>query len=101
MNCPFKDVMFNHGPRPAAAHGEKRTARGYEADEAAMTFDGARPAIVVPGYGMAVSQAQHAEIADEFEANGTEVRHAIHLVAGRMPGHRRAAGRGQRPRQAA
>ena len=91
MNRPFKDVMFKAYGAAAGGGGtgEKRTARGYEADEAAMTFDGARLVIIVPGYGMAVSQAQHVvrEIADELEANGTEVRYAIHPVAGRMPGH--------------
>lgn len=92
MNRSFLDVMFKaYGASSGASSGsgEQRSARGYEADEAALAFDGARLVIIVPGYGMAVSQAQHAvrELAEELEAKGTEVRYAIHPVAGRMPGH--------------
>ncbi len=58
-------------------------------DEVALLFDGARRVVMVPGYGMAVAQAQHAiaELADWLEARGIEVEYAIHPVAGRMPGH--------------
>tara|TARA_R110002074_G_scaffold32262_2_gene90056 strand:+ start:5888 stop:7306 length:1419 start_codon:yes stop_codon:yes gene_type:complete len=92
MNRPFLDVMlkaYGAADGGGSGSGEKRTARGYEAEEAAMVFDGARLVIVVPGYGMAVSQAQHVvrELADQLESKGTEVRYAIHPVAGRMPGH--------------
>ncbi len=90
MNRPFFDVMFkSFGAAAGAQDGEKRTARGYEAEEAAMAFDGARLVIIVPGYGMAVSQSQHVvrELTEELERRGTEVRFAIHPVAGRMPGH--------------
>lgn len=90
MNRPFFDVMFkSFGAVAGAQDGEKRTARGYEAEEAAMAFDGARLVIIVPGYGMAVSQSQHVvrELTEELERRGTEVRFAIHPVAGRMPGH--------------
>ena len=63
--------------------------KGATADDIAMLFDGARRVIVVPGYGMAVSQAQHAvrDLMNLLESNGTEVEFAIHPVAGRMPGH--------------
>ena len=90
MNRPFVDVMFKaFGAAASSGSGEKKTARGYEAEEAALAFDGARSVIIVPGYGMAVSQSQHVvrELAEELEKNGTEVRYAIHPVAGRMPGH--------------
>ncbi len=59
------------------------------AEEVAMLFDGARRVVVVPGYGMAVAQAQHQvrDLANLLESKGTEVEFAIHPVAGRMPGH--------------
>lgn len=58
-------------------------------DEIAMLFEGVRRVVIVPGYGMAVSQAQHAvrELATQLEDRGAEVLYAIHPVAGRMPGH--------------
>lgn len=90
MNRPFIDVMLKvYGAARGSDSGEKRTARGYEAEEACLAFDGARSVIFVPGYGMAVSQSQHVvrELAEELERRGTEVRYAIHPVAGRMPGH--------------
>ena len=54
-----------------------------------MLFDGARRAVIVPGYGLAVSQAQHQvrDLANLLESQGVEVEYAIHPVAGRMPGH--------------
>ncbi len=63
----------------------KRTS----AEEVAMLFDGARRAVIVPGYGLAVSQAQHQvrDLANLLESRGVEVDYAIHPVAGRMPGH--------------
>jgi NAD(P) transhydrogenase subunit beta len=59
------------------------------AEDVAMILDGARRVVVVPGYGMAVAQAQHAvhDLFDLLEGRGTEVEFAIHPVAGRMPGH--------------
>ena len=66
-----------------------RTVRSGNADDAAFILKNASKVIVVPGYGMAVAQAQHAlsEMADTLKKNGTEVKYAIHPVAGRMPGH--------------
>lgn len=63
--------------------------KSTSADEVAMLFDTARRVVVVPGYGMAVAQAQHAvrDMANLLEARGVEVEYAIHPVAGRMPGH--------------
>jgi NAD(P) transhydrogenase subunit beta len=90
MNRRFIDVMLKvDGAAAAVGSGEKRTVRGYEAEEAALSFDGARSVIIVPGYGMAVSQAQHVvrELAQELQRRGTDVKYAIHPVAGRMPGH--------------
>ena len=90
MNRSFVDVMFKlYGVATDSAPGEKRTVRGYEAEEAALTFDGARNVIIVPGYGMAVSQAQFVvrELGEELERRGAQVKYAIHPVAGRMPGH--------------
>jgi NAD(P) transhydrogenase subunit beta len=63
--------------------------KSTSADEVAMLFDSAERVVVVPGYGMAVAQAQHAvrELANDLESRGVEVEFAIHPVAGRMPGH--------------
>ena len=63
--------------------------KSTSADEVAMLFDTARRVVIVPGYGMAVAQAQHAvrDLADELETRGIDVEYAIHPVAGRMPGH--------------
>ena len=73
-------------PPTARAAGPVRTATP---DEAAAILQAARLVVIVPGYGMAVAQAQHKvrELADALEAQGVEVRYAIHPVAGRMPGH--------------
>ena len=90
MNRRLIDVLF----KSFGGSGEKvdltRTKVGSDADEVAMMIDGAQKVIIIPGYGMAVSQCQHQvkEFADLItEKYGTEVKYAIHPVAGRMPGH--------------
>jgi H+-translocating NAD(P) transhydrogenase subunit beta len=92
MNRSLANVLFSgFGAAQAAAGpaGEKREAQPISADDAYYLLEAARSVVVVPGYGMAVAQAQHAvrELGDLLEANGCEVRYAIHPVAGRMPGH--------------
>ena len=73
---------------PAGAAGE-RSVRSGAADDAAFIMKNASKVIIVPGYGMAVAQAQHAlrEMGDVLKAEGVDVKYAIHPVAGRMPGH--------------
>ncbi|MDP5337961.1 MAG: NAD(P)(+) transhydrogenase (Re/Si-specific) subunit beta [Nodularia sp. (in: cyanobacteria)] len=66
-----------------------QTVRSIDAEEGAMMLGYARSVVIVPGYGMAVAQAQHSvrELADQLERMGVDVKYAIHPVAGRMPGH--------------
>jgi NAD(P) transhydrogenase subunit beta len=75
------------GPSADDVYGGK--VKSTTPDEIAMLFDGARRVVIVPGYGLAVSQAQHAvrDLANLLESKGAEVEFAIHPVAGRMPGH--------------
>ena len=94
MNRSLGNVLFGaFGAAPAAGAGAKtddgRTFREVSAEDAAILLGYAQSVIIVPGYGLAVAQAQHnvRELADLLEAKGIEVRYAIHPVAGRMPGH--------------
>lgn len=89
MNRTLPDVLFKSfgGTEKATL---TRTKVGSDAEEVAMMVDGAQKIIIVPGYGMAVSQSQHQvkEFADIIQEKfDTEVKYAIHPVAGRMPGH--------------
>jgi NAD(P) transhydrogenase subunit beta len=93
MNRSFISVILGgFGGETATAGGDdgiERTVKQGSADDAAYLMMNAQKVIIVPGYGMAVAQAQHAlrEMADKLKANGVEVKYAIHPVAGRMPGH--------------
>ena len=91
MNRSFISVILGgFGGEVAAAHAtEQRPVKQGSADDAAFILKNAAKVIIVPGYGMAVAQAQHAlrEMVDKLKAEGVEVKYAIHPVAGRMPGH--------------
>jgi NAD(P) transhydrogenase subunit beta len=94
MNRSFVSVIlggFGGETAGAAAAGgtETRPVKQGSADDAAFIMKNASKVIIVPGYGMAVAQAQHAlrEMADKLKEEGVEVKYAIHPVAGRMPGH--------------
>jgi NAD(P) transhydrogenase subunit beta len=96
MNRSLANVLFGaFGAQEVVAgegggHGEVQgNVVSYTPADAAVIFSNSRSVIVVPGYGMAVAQAQHAvrELADTLEENGISVKFAVHPVAGRMPGH--------------
>ena len=94
MNRSFISVIlggFGGGDAAAGAGGavETRPVKQGSAEDAAFIMKNASKVIIVPGYGMAVAQAQHAlrEMADKLKEEGVEVKYAIHPVAGRMPGH--------------
>jgi NAD(P) transhydrogenase subunit beta len=93
MNRSFISVILGGFGGETAASGAddgiQRTVKTGAADDAAYLMANAQKVIIVPGYGMAVAQAQHAvrELADKLKAKGVEVKYAIHPVAGRMPGH--------------
>ncbi|MBZ5527402.1 MAG: NAD(P)(+) transhydrogenase (Re/Si-specific) subunit beta [Acidobacteriia bacterium] len=92
MNRSFTNVLFGAfgQVQPAAAAGqEEKTVRSATAEEAAQILSAANKVVIVPGYGMAVAQAQHKvrELYDALTKRGVDVKFAIHPVAGRMPGH--------------
>jgi proton-translocating NAD(P)+ transhydrogenase subunit beta len=92
MNRSVANVLFaGFGATPSggAGGGEERPHKSIGAQDAAIALAYADTVVIVPGYGLAVAQAQHAvkEMADELEKRGITVKYAIHPVAGRMPGH--------------
>jgi len=93
MNRSLANVIFGAMglDQGSSENGEAKqiNVKSYSTEEAAMIFDAAEKIIVVPGYGLAVAQAQHAvrEVADFLSKKGKKVLYAIHPVAGRMPGH--------------
>ena len=94
MNRTLANVIFGGFGAEATTPGgggsdEYTNVRSYGAEDAALILENAETVIFVPGYGLAVAQAQHTvrELADLLEKNGAEVKYAIHPVAGRMPGH--------------
>jgi NAD(P) transhydrogenase subunit beta len=98
MNRSVWNVLFGafgaaapaaSGGPAAAGAGDGKTHRATTAEDVAVMLAYARQVVIVPGYGLAVAQAQHAcrELADQLESRGVTVKYAIHPVAGRMPGH--------------
>jgi NAD(P) transhydrogenase subunit beta len=96
MNRSITNVLFAGvgggpaaTPAAAAAGGVQKSHREISADDLAMLLGNVSSVIVIPGYGMAVAQAQHVtrELADMLAARGVDVKYAVHPVAGRMPGH--------------
>lgn len=94
MNRSLSSVLFGafggvKAGKSSTGAVETRTARSVDAEECAMMLGYAQSVVIIPGYGMAVAQAQHSvrELADQLDRLGVEVKYAIHPVAGRMPGH--------------
>ena len=96
MNRSLTNVLFaafgtgESGGATTGADGKTdKTVHSIDPEEGAMMLGYARSVVIVPGYGMAVAQAQHSvrELSDQLEGLGVEIKYAIHPVAGRMPGH--------------
>lgn len=92
MNRTFGSLLFKSfggGAKKKGNAGPAKEPKSMAVEDAYMILEAAKSVVVVPGYGMAVAQAQHAvkELCDKLENNGAEVNFAIHPVAGRMPGH--------------
>ena len=96
MNRSLVSVLFSafgtgntSGATGGATGTTDKSVRSIDPEEGAMMLGYARSVVIVPGYGMAVAQAQHSirELADQLERMGVDVKYAIHPVAGRMPGH--------------
>jgi NAD(P) transhydrogenase subunit beta len=94
MNRSLANVLFSafgtsEAAATAAAAAPRRTVRNFTTEDGGILLANARSVVIVPGYGLAVAQAQHAvrELADTLQRRGTDVKYAIHPVAGRMPGH--------------
>lgn len=91
MNRTFSSLLFKSfgGGSKKKTDGVQKEPKAMSVEDAYMILEAAKNVVIVPGYGMAVAQAQHAvkELSDKLEDNGAEVNFAIHPVAGRMPGH--------------
>ena len=91
MNRKFFDLLFKSfgAKKSTAKAGEVKEPKSMSVEDAFLILEAAKNVVIIPGYGMAVAQAQHAvkELCDVLEENGCEVNFAIHPVAGRMPGH--------------
>ena len=91
MNRSFYSLLFGSfgGGSGSGSKGEGKEAKAISTEDAYMILEAAKNVVFIPGYGMAVAQAQHAvkELTEKLENNGAEVNFAIHPVAGRMPAH--------------
>ena len=91
MNRSFYSLLFGSfgGGASKSGSGDGKEAKAISVEDAYMILEAAKNVVFIPGYGMAVAQAQHAvkELTEKLENNGAEVNFAIHPVAGRMPGH--------------
>ncbi len=91
MNRSITNVIFGAFGKVVKkkASGEKKEAKSINVEDAFLVLENAKSVVIVPGYGLAVAQAQHAvrELSEFLEKNGCDVKYAIHPVAGRMPGH--------------